>query len=215
MLLKTRSPALKSVFSKIEKPNTVEKITVSFSYDEKLLAIGHQEGTSTLWDFVKNEQVAEVPGIAGQRARVTFSPRADLLSVSFWDETLHLFEMDRVLKAAEEQISVEPAEKFDRIWGDIRDGRFSGDGTALFLKYEDAEFGSKRLAMWKTERWQPERRLPIKYDPEYFANKPLGLSKLRLTADGLAVGVLKGDKWNGWDVVTGERVKATQKTLSP
>lgn len=209
----TRSPALKSVFSK----NTVEKITVSFSHDEKLLGIGHLEGTSTLWDFVKNKQVAEVPGLAGQRARVTFSPRADLLGVSFWDETLHLFEMDRIRKAqaqAEEE-PVEPAEKFDRIWGDIRDSRFSGDGAALFLKYEDAEFGSKRLAMWKTERWQPERRLPIKYDPEYSANKPQGLSKLRLTADGLAVGVLKGDKWNGWDLVKGEQVKRDAKDLKP
>jgi hypothetical protein len=214
-VVETRSSTLKGVFQKINKPNIVEKIAVSFSYDEKLLAIGHQEGTSTLWDLAKNKKAAEVPGIAGQAAGVTFSPRGDLLSVGFWGETLHLFAMDRIRKAQEDETSVEPAEQFDRIWGDIRDDQFSGDGTALFLKYEDATFGSKRLAMWKTERWRPERRLPIKYEAEYRAGKPEGLSKLRLTADGLAIGVLKGDAWNGWNVVTGEPVSKNANVLKP
>ena len=135
--------------------------------------------------------------------------------MSFWGETLDLFEMDRIRKAYENGFSVEPAQKFDRIWGDIRDDTFWEDGTVFYTKYESAEFGSKRLAMWKTERWHPERRLPINYDPEYIANKPEGLSKLKLTADGLAVGVLKGDTWNGWNVVTGEKIKTGAKDLKP
>src|ERR1700686_395235 len=49
-------------------------------------------------------------------------------------------------------------------------------------------YAGGKLAIWNTERWLPDRRLPLHYDPQYNAGRPEGLKDVTVAADGSVIG---------------------------
>ena len=101
----------------------------------------------------------------------TFSPVGGLISVVYSNGQAALFSIDNIIV---EGLVTDPSATIDGIWGEVVAARFSPNGKQLFIRYAGG-----KLAIWNTERWLPERRLPLHYDPRYHAGRPEGLKDVR------------------------------------
>jgi uncharacterized protein YecT (DUF1311 family) len=174
---------------------------VSFSPSEKLLASTDRNGKTSIWDIEKSKKVAELSGSPTRAYDPIFSSSGRLVSVRYADNRIYLFAIDVAPRASDFVLPTEPTAIFEPIWGGAKAAKFTRDGETLVIKYEKS-----RLATWKTERWRPERSLPLKYEARYEAGKPEGLRDIRVTRDGSAVGVQRADAWRGWSVISGNEV---------
>lgn len=204
------SRSLKSAFQQ-DSGRVISVEDAAFSPNEKLLATTDREGKTFIWDIASSKKISEVSGPPERVFEPTFSASGELLSVRYaTTNRVYLYSVDEAIRASDSELSAEPLAIFDPIWGGAKAKEFTRDGSALVIQYE-----KNKLAIWKTGRWRWRHRLPIKYDARYEAGIPEGLRDIRVTADGAAVGVLRGDRWRGWSAVAGNEVLNRGDALKP
>jgi WD40 repeat protein len=184
---------LASTFSLEANEIIVEDLSVS--PDETRLAGTDRGGSTSLWDIKAREKVTELSGQETRAYRPVFSSDGKLLSVIYANGRAELFETNGAART--------PLTTFDAIAGDIVATDFTPDGRALLVQYEKG-----RVALWLTDRWHPEHRLPLDYGDKQ------RLDNVRVTADGSVVAVQKGQAWRGWSTVSGAEVLEFDRAAS-
>lgn len=188
---------LKTVF-KIDTGNEITVEDISFSTDEKLLASTDRSGVTTLWSVSNGKKAGQFVGPGQRSYDPVFSPAGDLLSVRYADDSVALFRVEMGLHEFKNGLGAEPAARFAPFWKGAKSAKFSPDGARFVVEHEGS-----RLAIWRSERWLPERRISLRYEPRWEAGVPLGLKDVVLKADGSAVGMRSGGDWRAWSVTTG------------
>lgn len=204
--------SLKSVFHR-DTGNRITVEDVAFSPNEKLLATTDRGGNIILWDIAKNKMFGSFSGPPERVYEPIFSPDGEFISGRYvTTDRVLLFAVEDPVGAEGAEILEGPSVEFSPLWGGANTAAFTRDGSALAIAYEQ-----NKLAFWKTERWRWRRRLPLEYDAPYKEDPEgsEGLKDVRVTPDALAVGVLRGDKWRGWSVVTGDEVSEKANALKP
>ncbi len=203
------SRALKTVFHR-DTGNDITVEDVRFSPDEKLLATTDRSGQVSLWDIVKKKKFASFAGPPERALDPVFSPDGAFISIRYGvTNRVLLFAVEDAARVEDADFLNKPAMEFSALWGGAQRATFTPDGSALLIEY------GRKLALWKTERWRWRRRLPLDYDARYEAGIPQGLRDIQIMAEGSAVGVLRGDGWRGWNVLSGEEVRGDAKALEP
>ena len=164
----------------------------------KLLATTDRNGLTTLWDVKQRKTIGGLQGPSARAYVPTFSPVGGLISVVYSNGQAALFSIDNIIV---EGLVTDPLATIDGIWGEVVAARFSPNGKQLFIRYAGG-----KLAIWNTERWLPERRLPVHYDPRYHAGRPEGLKDVTVAADGSVIGIRSAGQWSGWNVASGSAV---------
>ena len=175
--------------------NEISVEDVAFSADEKPLATTDRNGLTTLWDVKQRKTIGGLQGPDARAYVPTFSPAGGLVSIIYSNGQAALFSIDNVII---EGLLADPVATIDGIWGEVVAARFSPNGKQLFIRYAGG-----KLAIWNTERWLPERRLPLHYDPQYHAGRPEGVRDVTAAADGSVIGIRSAGQWSGWDVASG------------
>jgi WD40 repeat protein len=178
--------------------NEISVEDAAFSADEKLLATTDRNGLTTLWDVKQRKMIGGLQGPDARAYVPTFSPVGGLVSVIYSNGQAALFSIDNIIA---EGLLADPVATIDGIWGEVVAARFSPNGKQLFIRYAGG-----KLAIWNTERWLPERRLPLHYDPQYDAGRPEGLKDVTVAADGSVIGIRTAGQWSGWNVASGTAV---------
>jgi WD40 repeat protein len=140
---------------------------VSFSPDEKLLAITDRGGATSLWDLHAKARVAELSGEDTRAYAPVFSPDGALLTVRYANGRGDLWNLENRRRVA----------VFDGTWGEVWSTGMSPDGLQLVVHYSQG-----RIAFWRLDRWRRERRLPPGYTrpPATRARRQLGARALRV-----------------------------------
>jgi WD40 repeat protein len=178
--------------------DTGDEISVqdaAFSADEKLLATTNRNGLTTLWDIKRRKSIGALQGPETWALAPTFFPEGGLVSVVYGNGQAALFSTDNFIV---EGAVTDPLARFDSIWGEVVAARFSPSGKRLILRYAGG-----KLAIWNTERWLPERRLPLHYRPLSDAGHSGGYNDLTAAADGSVIGIQSAGQWRGWNVASG------------
>ena len=71
------------------------------------------------------------------------------MSVRYSDKRVYLFTTDDAARASDFVPPTEPMAIFDPIWGGAKAAKFTRDGGALIIEYEN-----NKLAIWMTGRWR-------------------------------------------------------------
>ncbi len=201
--------SLKTVF----QSDTGHDITVEdvrFSPDEKLLATTNRSGQAILWDIAKKKKFATFAGPPEPAIDPVFSPDGAYVGVRYGvTNRVLLFALEGAASSEGANFLNKPSMEFSAHWGGAQEAGFTPDGNALLIQYK------RKLALWKAERWQWQRRLPLGYDTREEAGIPQGLQDIQIGAEGSAILVRRGDGWRGWSALSGAEVKGEASALKP
>ena len=179
----------------------------AFSADEKLLATTNRNGLTTLWDIKQRKSIGALQGPDTWALVPTFSPEGGLVSVVYGNGQAALFSIGNIVV---EGLVTDPLATIDSIWGEVVAARFSPSGKRLIIRYTGG-----KLAIWNTERWLPERRLPLHYRPLSDAGHSGGHNDLSAAADGSVIGIQSVGQWRGWNVASGSAVAEKANNAVP
>ena len=187
--------------------NEISVQDAAFSADEKLLATTNRNGLTTLWDIKQRKSIGALQGPDTWALVPTFSPEGGLVSVVYGNGQAALFSIGNIVV---EGLVTDPLATIDSIWGEVVAARFSPSGKRLIIRYTGG-----KLAIWNTERWLPERRLPLHYRPLSDAGHSGGHNDLSAAADGSVIGIQSVGQWRGWNVASGSAVAEKANNAVP
>jgi WD40 repeat protein len=186
--------------------NEISVEDVAFSADETLLATTDRNGLTTLWDVRQRKIAGRFQGPDARAYLPDFSSDGELLSVAFSNGQASLF----WLGVMDKELIRDPLVTLDGTWGELVAARFSPSGRELIARYAGG-----KLAAWSTQRWLPQRRLPLQYEARYRAGHAQGLDDLALAQDGSVIAIQSGGRWRGWNTASGAEVSERPKDLAP
>jgi WD40 repeat protein len=186
--------------------NEISVEDVAFSPDERLLATTDRSGRTTVWDIKQRTIAGRFQGPGARAYTPDFSSDGALLSVVFSNGQASLFALD----ALDKELIQDPLVTLEGTWGELVAARFSPSGKELIARYAGG-----KLVAWSTERWCPQRRLPLQYEAKYRSRQAQGTDDLELAPDGSVIATKQGGGWRGWNTATGAAVADRPNDMRP
>ena len=161
---------------------------------------------TTLWDIKQRKSIGALQGPDTWALVPTFSPEGGLVSVVYGNGQAALFSIGNIVV---EGLVTDPLATIDSIWGEVVAARFSPSGKRLIIRYTGG-----KLAIWNTERWLPERRLPLHYVRDLMPGTPEAIMTLA-RGRGSVIGIQSVGQWRGWNVASGSAVAEKANNAVP